>query len=92
MKENLPKSIHKKEDTDSNLPREVEVKPKSPEVLQAQVAAFAASRQGNYKDRAHIFDNLGSLAAGELKDATRVVEKVGLGGWLQEEAKVQYPE
>lgn len=46
--------------------------PKSPEVIQAQVATFAAERVEHYKDSGYIFNNLGSLALGEVVDITRV--------------------
>lgn len=49
-----------------------EVTPKSPEVIQAQIATFAAERVEHYQDSGHIFNNLGSLALGEAGDVTRV--------------------
>jgi hypothetical protein len=49
-----------------------ETTPKSPEVIQAQVATFAAERVEHYQDSGHIFNNLGSLALGEAGDITRV--------------------
>ena len=45
-----------------------EITPKSPEVIQAQVATFAAERVEHYQDSGHIFNNLGSLALGEAVD------------------------
>lgn len=51
-----------------------EVTPKSTEVIQAQVAAYAAERVEHYQDRGHIFNNLGSLAVEGLQDVTRVTD------------------
>jgi hypothetical protein len=46
--------------------------PKPPEVIQAQIATFAAERVEHYQDSAHIYNNLGSLALGEAGNVTRV--------------------
>lgn len=51
-----------------------ETTPKSPEVIQAQVATFAAERVEHYQDSGHIFNNLGNLALGEAGDITRVTD------------------
>lgn len=47
---------------------------KSPEVIQAQIAAFAAEQVEHYQDSGYIFNNLGSLALGEAGDIVRVTE------------------
>lgn len=52
-----------------NMP---EITPKSPELIQAQIATFAAERVENYRDSEHIFNNLGNLALSEAGDVTRV--------------------
>jgi len=44
---------------------------KSPELIQAQVAAFASDKVKNYGDKKHILDNLGKIATGGLKDVVR---------------------
>jgi len=49
----------------------VETTPKSPEQVQAQIAAFTAERVEHYQDSKHIFRNLGGLALGEMQDITR---------------------
>lgn len=49
-----------------------EITPKPPEVIQAQLATFAAERVEHYKDSGHIFDNLGSLALEGAGEITRV--------------------
>jgi hypothetical protein len=46
-----------------------ETAPKSPELIQAQIATFAAER---YQDSGHIFNNLGSLAVEGVGDVARV--------------------
>lgn len=51
-----------------------EVTPKPDEIVQAQVAAFAAERIGSYEDVVHVFDNIGSIAVGEAADITRVTD------------------
>ncbi|HSW37411.1 MAG TPA: hypothetical protein VLG37_03530 [Candidatus Saccharimonadales bacterium] len=48
--------------------------PKPPEVVQAQIAAFAAEGVEHYKDKGHILDNLGNLAVERAKDVTRVTD------------------
>jgi hypothetical protein len=48
--------------------------PKSPELLQAQAATFAAERIEHYQDSGHVLNNLGELAIGNLADVTRVTE------------------
>lgn len=45
---------------------------KPPEVIQAQIATFAAERVEYFEDRKHIFNNLGSLALGAVNDITRI--------------------
>jgi hypothetical protein len=49
-----------------------ETTPKPPEVIQAQLATFAAERVENYKDSGYIFNNLGSLVLGDIQDISRV--------------------
>ncbi|QQS20341.1 hypothetical protein IPL85_02750 [Candidatus Saccharibacteria bacterium] len=49
-----------------------EITPKPLEVIQAQMATFAAERVEHHKDSGHIFINLGNLALGEAGDVTRV--------------------
>ena len=51
-----------------------EMTPKSPELLQAQAATFAAERIEHYQDSGHVLNNLGELAIGNLADVTRVTE------------------
>ena len=51
------------------------ITPKSPELLQAQAAAFAAEQVEHYKDSGHIFDNLDSLIADDLRDVNRVTQE-----------------
>lgn len=51
-----------------------ETTPKSPELLQAQVATFAAERIEDYQDSGHILNNLGELAIGNLTDVTIVTQ------------------
>lgn len=46
--------------------------PKSPEVIQAQIATFTAERVEHYQDSGYLYNNLGSIALGELGDITRV--------------------
>lgn len=46
--------------------------PKQPEDLQAQLAAFAVETLGSYDDRAHILNNIGSIALEEPHDITRI--------------------
>jgi hypothetical protein len=48
--------------------------PKSPEQLQAQVAAFASNRIQNLTNRDYILSHLPSLAEGTLKDVVRVTD------------------
>jgi len=47
-----------------------ETTPKSPELIQAQIATFAAERVERYQDSGHIFNNLGSLAVEGVSDIT----------------------
>ncbi len=47
--------------------------PKSPAVLQAQLAEFATNGVEHYRDRDYLFKNLGALAVGEMTDVTRVI-------------------
>src|SRR3990167_6719998 len=49
-----------------------EISPKAPEVVQAQIAAFAAEWVEHYQDSGHIFNNLGNLALEGMSDVTRV--------------------
>ncbi len=60
-----------------------EIITKSPEVIQAQIAAFAAERVEYFKDSSHILENLGKLAAEGFDDATRTI---GSGEYLRDEA------
>lgn len=49
-----------------------EITPKQIEVVQAQIATFAAERVEHYEDSGHIFNNLGGLALGGVMDVSRV--------------------
>jgi len=49
--------------------QELEEKPS--ELLQAQVATFAAEHVEHYQDRAYLFNNLGNLAVGPIEDVIR---------------------
>lgn len=49
--------------------------PKSSELLQAQAAAFAAEQIEHDADKAYLFDNLGNLAASDVRDVVRVTDK-----------------
>lgn len=51
------------------------ITPKSPELIEAQVAAFASERQGG----GHILLNLGELATGNLRDYIRTTESDDFG-------------
>ncbi|MCB9819892.1 hypothetical protein H6796_01155 [Candidatus Nomurabacteria bacterium] len=51
-----------------------ETTPKPPEVIQAQLATFAAERVEHYQDSGHIFNNLGNLAISQVGDITRVTK------------------
>lgn len=50
----------------------MKISDKSPEIIQAQIATFIAEQVEHYNDKAHLFNNLGSLALGEMGDITRV--------------------
>lgn len=45
--------------------------PKPSDTLQAQVAAFTAENVADYRDATHVFDNLGSIAIGDVVDVSR---------------------
>jgi len=51
-----------------------ELAPKQSELLQAQVATYAAERVEHYQDKAHVFNNLGNLAVGGIEDVTRTTD------------------
>lgn len=42
------------------------IRPKSPELIQAQIASFAAETVEHTQSKQHIFNNIGKLAAGEV--------------------------
>ncbi len=46
------------------------IRPKSPELVQAQIAAFAAENVERFDARKAIFDRIGSLAAGNVAEVT----------------------
>jgi hypothetical protein len=48
-----------------------EITPKPPELLQSQIATFAAEIVEQYQDKAHLFNNLGNLAITGVEDITR---------------------
>ncbi len=48
---------------------------KSPQVRQAQIAAFTAERVEDYKDKNHLFGAIGHLATAAAADIVRVTEK-----------------
>lgn len=48
---------------------------KPPEVIQAQLATFAAEHVEDYYDSGHIFKNLGNIAAGKAGDISRITER-----------------
>ena len=45
--------------------------PKTPELLQAQIATFASERLVSRQDKVHLFDNLSNLALASVEDVTR---------------------
>jgi hypothetical protein len=51
-----------------------ELTSKSPELIQAQVATYAAEQVGNYRDRGYIFENIGTIALGSVEDITRITQ------------------
>ena len=50
------------------------ITPKPPEVLQAQVAAFAAEDVEPYQDKGHLFNDVGNLAVAGVEDVIRVTD------------------
>lgn len=46
------------------------IRPKSPELVQAQIASFAAETVERHEARQHIFNNIGSLAVGNVTEIT----------------------
>jgi hypothetical protein len=48
------------------------IRVKTPEEIQAQIAAYAAEKIHGNHDRAHVFDNIVDLAAGDAVDSTRI--------------------
>lgn len=46
----------------------MKINPKSPEHIQAQIAAFSAENVERYDAKKHIFDNMGSLAVGNVAE------------------------
>lgn len=48
--------------------------PKPPEIIEAQMAAFAAEQIDDYGDKKHIFNNLEGISSEGLKDVTRTTE------------------
>ncbi|MBA3724732.1 MAG: hypothetical protein H0W89_07690 [Candidatus Levybacteria bacterium] len=51
---------------------QIVTRPKAPEDIQAQVAAFTAETVGDDYDKDHIFNNIGDIASGRLVDVKRV--------------------
>lgn len=47
------------------------MRPKSPELVQAQIASFAAETVEEVKDKRHILDNIGKIAASEVANLGR---------------------
>ena len=46
------------------------IRPKSPELIQAQIASFAAETVERHEARQHIFNSIGSLAVGDVAEIT----------------------
>jgi len=50
-----------------------ETSPKSPELIQAQIAAFAEAKIPRYADKSHVLRNIGTLSVGPVENVTRVL-------------------
>jgi hypothetical protein len=68
-----------------------EITPKSPELVQAQIAAFTAERVVHYEDRRHIFNTLGTIG---LEGASVVTRESRMVEYHKDEngAQVRLPE
>ncbi len=64
MKESFPQSN----------PESSKVRQKSPEEIQAQIAAYASEKLQDNGDRVHIFNNIVGLAADKSEDVKRITE------------------
>lgn len=54
------------------LPKVGKITPKTPEEIQAQIAAYAAEKLDNNGDRGHVFNNIVDFASGEAVDVKRI--------------------
>jgi PIN domain nuclease of toxin-antitoxin system len=63
-----------KEGISGSNPEQSKIKQKTPEEIQAQIAAYATEKIDDNHNRGHVFNNIVSLAAGETEDVTRVTE------------------
>jgi hypothetical protein len=64
--------------------------PKPSEVLQAQIATFAAERARQHEDKTYIFNNLGSLATESVGDIVRTTESGELD-WNKNDERFSVP-
>lgn len=59
------------------LPKGGKITPKTPEEIQAQIAAYASEKLEGNGDRGYVFDNIVSLASGGSEDVKRTTEERG---------------
>jgi len=53
----------------------VKIRPKSSELVQAQIASFVAERVEGYRDKAYLMGDIGDLSVGDVADVIRITGK-----------------